>query len=204
VTFPIEVRDGWLWPSSDTDLWKVARDYTILEMALPHCKQRRVAIQAGGACGTFPMWLSDHFETVYTFEPDPVNFTCLVANCQRANVVKMQAALSSGIGTSGLVSQPGNCGAGHLDFNDSSVPCLRLEFMLRGPVDLLQLDVEGAEELALDGALDLINRFHPVIVAEDKGHHSRFNLVSPSEWCRIQGYREVGAYGRDKIFVRAA
>src|SRR4051812_41824122 len=114
MSFDLEVRDGWLWPKSDVELWKRARDYSVLEKALQHCTQRRVAIQAGGACGTYPLWLSQYFETVYTFEPDPVNFTCLVANCQQANVVKIQAALGLAKGCGEMQATEGNSGAGYM------------------------------------------------------------------------------------------
>lgn len=202
MTPEIEVRDGLLWPISDTELWKVAQDYTVLEMALEHCKQRRVAIQAGGACGTFPLWLSDRFETVYTFEPDPLNFTCLAANCQRENVVKIQAALGDCPATVHMESNLFNCGAGHVGGVGGIIPLLPLD-VFRVPVDLIQLDVEGAETLALEGALSLIREERPVIVIEDKGHHERFKTLSPVEFLHKTGYCEAGAYARDRIFTYA-
>ena len=55
--------------------------------------RRRDVVCAGGNQGLYPRLLSEIFENVYTFEPDPLSFHCLAANCQKSNIVKIQAAL---------------------------------------------------------------------------------------------------------------
>jgi len=205
VSFALETREGWLWPKSDTELWKVAQDYTVLELAWHHCGEdrRRVAIQAGGACGTFPRWLGDNFEAVYTFEPDPENFFCLVKNCPSPNVIKMQAGLGMNAATSAIACPENNCGAGYLT-KRGTLPIVALDQIYSGPVDLIQLDVEGFETYALAGAEILIRANSPIIVVEDKGHHERYGVISPVATLARMGYSQIGEYGRDKIFKRAA
>ena len=81
---------GWIGPKMD---WEVHHSQNIARYCSTRLGPRSVAVQAGGCMGMYPRLLSDMFNAVYTFEPDPLNFHCLVANCQRDNIVKMNAAL---------------------------------------------------------------------------------------------------------------
>jgi hypothetical protein len=82
MTFKTITRRGrdWLWPAYDTELIKVFDQVDDIDKILEYCPNRRVAIQAGGACGVWPWRLAQEFETVITFEPDWVNFQCLSVN----------------------------------------------------------------------------------------------------------------------------
>lgn len=51
-----------------------------LDAQIALCPQRRTCVQAGGHIGIYPRKLSKFFECVYTFEPEPENFSCLVLN----------------------------------------------------------------------------------------------------------------------------
>jgi hypothetical protein len=65
---------------------------------------RRVIVQAGGCCGTYPrLWSNDR---VYTFEADPLNFFCLAQNCSGPSIVKAEAALSDTTVDGNLISGP--------------------------------------------------------------------------------------------------
>ena len=46
------------------------------------------------------------------------------------------------------------------------VPMARLDDLVTGPVDVLKLDIEGAEGMALCGALKLIRNYRPLITSE--------------------------------------
>lgn len=65
--------------------------YNVLE---PFLDNKRVMVQAGGNCGMHVHKFVEHFDTIYTFEPDPLNFFCLVNNLPYTNVIKIQGCLS--------------------------------------------------------------------------------------------------------------
>lgn len=102
-TIPEEV-DGvgnWTWVNADVGVWHWPKvDWLPLkDKYLKHCSKFDVVVQAGGACGMYPRLLAEFFHLVYTFEPDPYNFHCLVNNCQLDRIYKIQAALGDESGT---------------------------------------------------------------------------------------------------------
>lgn len=198
------VTEGWLWPESDRHLWAVARDYTVLEKALGYLTQRRSVIQAGGACGTFPFWLAKHFKAVYTFEPDPENFTCLAANAQQANVIKFQCALGQDSRSVSLQRDKlENVGMSYV-VPGADVRMIAGDMLELRDVDLIQLDVEGMEYEALQGLKQTVEKSSPLIVIEEK-HAERYGRDKgvTSLWLNSLGYQQVGKYSRDLIFKRA-
>lgn len=199
----LEYREGYLWPQADTELWRVAHDYTILNMAIGFCKQRRGVIQAGGACGTFPAWLAERFEMVYTFEPDSTNFTCLAMNAQQGNVLKFQAALGPDQRNTTLEREkPNNAGTSYVTSGTGSRTIAGDALELPN-IDLIQLDTEGFEYSALYGLRQTIARDGPVIVIEQK-HSARYGLTADAVVNLIKGfgYEQVANYARDIIFKR--
>jgi FkbM family methyltransferase len=92
------------WPIVVSD-WISFFNAAIIEFV----PNRSTVIQAGGWQGVYPFLLSNMFERVYTFEPEPVNFHILSKNCQRTNIIKFQAALSdeAGIATLELTDNTG-------------------------------------------------------------------------------------------------
>lgn len=199
-----EDRDGLLWPRSDRTLWECARGFGILKAATELCPQRRLAIQAGGACGTYPRWLSQNFDHVITYEPDPVNFICLTFNTKdRPNITRLQAGLGLRSMPAELQPRPGNVGAGYLD-GYGTIPVLSGMSLGRMTVDLIQLDVEGMELDALRSLEWFFADGHkPVITAEEKGHGARYGhgADAVNEYLRHFGYHRHSKVGADWIYV---
>lgn len=167
-------------------------------------KGRDVVIQAGGNCGIFPKMLSRHFKTVYTFEPDEENFNCLELNVTEKNVYAYPWALGAKGGWTDLHRDPANAGAHYME-GTGAIPVLTIDEMEYAACDLIALDIEGAEILALMGAEKTINKFKPTIIIEDKGHCKRFGY-SPLElkgWLNNHGYRAVSICLRDTIWLAA-
>lgn len=197
-------RDGLMWPRSDTVLWECARAFGVLQEATKLCKQHRIAIQAGGACGTFPRWLSQHFEHVYTWEPDPLNFICLVFNTKdRPNVTRLQAGIGLRSMPIAITPKPGNVGAGYLD-GYGNIPVISGMALGHMAVDLIQLDVEGMELDALRSLEWFFAEGHkPVIVTEEKGLNSRYghDADAVNQYLRHFGYHRHQRIGADWIYV---
>jgi FkbM family methyltransferase len=168
----------------------------IMAVVNPLLKQRRTCIQAGGCFGVWPVYFAGMFQSVITFEPEPVNYKCMVQNTSHLNNVRcVHAALWSGVETVGMGLPPrmhNNSGAYYIEIGKGKTPAVSIDSLEAKDVDLLALDVEGAEYPALVGAVETIERDHPVIVIEQKGHDSRYGGNSAVEFlCCDLGYREV-------------
>jgi len=195
-----------LWPAYDKECARaVFSTQGDMMLAVDRCKQRRVAVQAGGNCGVWPLELAKLFEQVYTFEPDPMNFTALAVNTASVpNIVKMQAALGDKAALVGIrFDEPENCGCGRIHFG-GNVPTLRIDDMVLPGVDLICLDVEGRELAALQGATNTIRAHRPVILFEDKGLSSHYGVARGmvAKWLEdTHDYRVVASVRRDFICV---
>lgn len=134
---------------------------------MKYVKGRDSVFQAGGNCGLYPLLYSGQFKTVYTFEPDPLNFACLAANCINPAIVKFNAAIGAepGFLKIGIVD-PGNVGMNKISDQGAPVYCVTIDSLGIEQLDLLHLDLEGYEYPALQGAKETIARCKPVVVAE--------------------------------------
>lgn len=195
----------WMWPTSDTGAWdgpSVEWVRTHKDGYLKYCKKFDVVVQAGGNCGLYPMLFSQYFSRVYTFEPDPLNFHCLVNNCQRPNIFKFNAALGE---TNKLLhiynGNEGNVGC-HTVGDDpdkhttkqSFIPTLTIDQIALDTCDLIQLDCEGYEPNIILGAMETIEKFKPVVTLETTNGETELLL---SQF----GYVHRGNVGSDKIFA---
>lgn len=202
-----------LWrPVADKDLQRVEWSAQDLDKAAGYCRERKMAIQAGGAFGVWPLRLRAlGFEKVLTFEPDPDNFKCLVANTHDdPSISCWNMALGEHSALAHMEREPdkrANAGAGFiaLDVN-GSIRVEAIDGMKINRLDLLCLDVEGFELFALRGAYDAIMHFRPVIMAEAKvlpqmasygvGKNDALDYLRD-----VCGYRQVDRRGRDSIMV---
>ena len=65
-----------------------------IKSVIKHVTDFSICVQAGGNVGVWPKVLSRYFQTVYTFEPDPENYACLLKNAKEQNVIPFNVALS--------------------------------------------------------------------------------------------------------------
>jgi len=164
-----------------------------------HCKSFNVAVQAGGFNGLYPKLLGQMFAVVYTFEPDALNFHCVVNNCQEENIIKFNAALGDEhvmIHMEGVAED--NPGMGRAVIG-GFVPQLRIDDLNLPACDLIQLDIEGHELKALKGAANTIEKFKPVICLEI-AHGSDTELL---KYLSQFGYNETELlwYASDKLYT---
>lgn len=194
--------DGWYWPEYDKHCHTVVpHQVADLERVYPFVKRFTVAVQAGGNAGMWPAAMAKKFDTVYTFEPDPINFQCLGRNVDALNVIKMQAALGRLFDLVETFTPPrefSNAGAIQVRAG-GAIPIIALDALPLRDCALLQLDIEGHELAALQGAARILDSFAPVVVTEEKG------LGGVPEGAIAQflsgfGYREVARVHRDRIY----
>lgn len=152
------------------------RDLGHLDSVMAFMRHRggmlRTVVQAGGNLGIFPKYLSQHFDTVYTFEPSPELFPLMTANAPEHNIVRFQSALGEGRAYVG-VSQtrrykhhmPPHEGVTHVR-GDGVIPVMTVDGLVLPSCDLIYLDIEGYELYALRGAAKTLSVHRPVVVTE--------------------------------------
>jgi FkbM family methyltransferase len=210
----LEVRDlevygvkPWLWIKTDRGAWGNVADGPAYEFEglrkkiTSHTRANRVIVQAGGCLGMYPRLWRDHFERVYTFEPDPLNFQCLVSNCQDDNIIKFNCALGAGGGLLHLNRMDaGNVGMNTVSPGASEglllVPQMRIDDLHLEVCDAIQLDVEGFEGAVIAGATDTIMKCRPVISVETCGREIVQTLSN-------LGYVDRGRSGPDTVWAPA-
>lgn len=200
----VEGLQPWVWPKGEEGLWGGPRQELrpIMDIFLKHVKGTKTIVQAGGACGMYPRVWSDHFEKVFTFEPDPMNFFCLTNNCQKDNIYKFQNVLSNSRGLAQMSKANGINRGEHTLISQRFygqetrlVQQLLLDDLCLESCDAIQLDVEGAEPYVLEGANQTINRFWPVISVEIASEEV---MVMFRRW----NYQQVGRVAADTIWVK--
>lgn len=173
--------EQWVWPKSDSVTFDIILQdwiHTIrpyLESTFGSLSRNGTVVQAGGNCGVYPLLYTEFFKNVITFEPDPLSFFCLVNNCQIPGVVKINAALSDK-GENIVMREvaAGNRGMNKVDSVDGEssqtelevIPAIALDSMKYIDLKLIQLDLEGYEIKAIDGAINTIREHKPVIILE--------------------------------------
>ena len=140
------------------------------EAYFKHMRGWDTVVQAGGNCGLYPRLLAKYFKHVYTFEPDALNFHCLVHNCQQDNIVKIMGALGDKNQLVRVLRHDMSNVGGHqvseTEGTAAYVPMLTIDSLHLTSCDFLLLDCEGYEPNIIAGALQTIGQFKPVISVE--------------------------------------
>ena len=194
----VDGEGPWIWVAQDRGAWdgpkhdwETSHKQGILDLVTDWTN----CIQAGGNQGMYPRLMSKMFQHVYTFEPDPLNFYCLVVNCCVENIYPINAALGD---ESGLVKvnrgSLTNTGEHKVTTNgDCHVPMFTIDSLKLPTCGLIQLDLEEYELNALKGAMETIVRCKPVIQCEC-GNDDILNLLRPF------GYEAVATSKADTFY----
>jgi FkbM family methyltransferase len=184
--------DGGAWQGPKED-WEWDHKKNILE----HCKKFDTVVQAGGCMGMYPRLLADIFKTVYTFEPEPINFYILNLNTPYDNIIKTQAAVGTASG--GFCTPVRRCatnaGMHQIEEGPGTTPIVAIDSLALEDLDLLFFDLEGYEAEALAGAYETIAEHKPVIIMETKTTQNAIDIIEP------MGYRLVVQSRYDGVFT---
>jgi FkbM family methyltransferase len=158
-----------------------------------------IFVDIGGNLGQFALFAAKRVPQgkVHAFEPAPHNFARLQEHVQLngfTNVVLNQAAVAKTAGTI-TIFVPRNYNSGAIsiypdqswDADERIVPTIRLDdYALENQlarVDVIKLDIEGAELDALEGSLNMLRQHRPDVLMEatisimERAGRSRENLV---------------------------
>lgn len=201
----IEERGEYWWPANDQGCWKYMNDTLIIPQLLAsHVPEKGVIVQAGGNAGIYVKKYAEMFGMVYTFEPDPVAFICLVVNCDFPNVVKFQACVGNKPGLVQLGVWEGDIGATHIVPGDGVIPTMLIDNLGLTRCDMIQLDIEGFEYNALLGAEKTIDAFKPVIAVEwceEWGARYNVTLDMIEDFLKKWNYELVATHLSDRVYV---
>lgn len=202
----IELRENWWWPKHDIACWKyLSRRKDVPKNVASYTEKKRVVVQAGGNAGMYVKMYEDIFDTVYTFEPDPINFYCLTKNTT-SRVIKFQGCLGNvpnfvNLSYDEIHHKKPNSG-GYRVKGNGNIPTLILDNLTLPVIDLIHLDIEGFEKFALLGAVETIKRCKPIIALELNGLAEKYNHTNNDVKILMTslGYSKIGMVDDDSIF----
>lgn len=196
---------SWKWPAGDKKLVQVFDHVADIDVIVQHVDQMRSCIQAGGACGVWPLRYAQLFKSVHTFEPQPENYACLMENCKGVpNISAYHAPIGDDRKKYVIhndIQERENWGAGYVIEDANGIEAMAIDDLGVDDCDLIQLDVEGFELRALRGAYKTIEKCRPSIVLEEKPlNHVRGDGTDARRWLELTfGYRLVAKVHRDVI-----
>ncbi len=181
------VLEGQSWfPSA----WTAAVDngYESAVMSLlPHLVESgAVVYDLGANIGMYAkqfLSLANEAGYVYCFEPNPLAIHYLSINLARTgadNYLILPLAVSDGFGTTELVVNPDNLALGSSYFQKRgiriNVRSAALDDVIESyglrPPDVIKMDIEGGEVVAIRGMLQTIEKYNPVLIFELHGRHA--------------------------------
>ena len=144
-------------------------------------QEKSCVLDIGAQSGAFSL-LAQYFPDAifHCFEPDPVNYECLIENISINNInniitYKMALSDKSKNGVLNICNSHrglNTLGTNLLRFNESDAQKIKIEIenvdnlFLNKKVDLIKIDTEGAEYDILLGAKNTIAKFKPKILLE--------------------------------------
>ena len=159
--------------------------------AMKYVKNFDCAVDIGAHVGFFSTYMAGKFKTVHAFEPEPLNFECLIENVPE-NVVCWNHGIAEKDMLGNMVN-PCFYNSGAWEFHEDSLGTARMMGLgaLVRP-DFIKIDVQGMEASALKGCSEVLERDKPVLLVEgDK----------VSKHLEMMGYEMADKCGDDRVWV---
>ena len=148
------------------------------------CDPHGTAVDVGAWYGPWSFWLRRRVDSVVAFEPNP-RVAAALRRSVGAGVDVRELALSDRAGHDRLVQLGrirGEEGGSHLATADEpghavDVESSTLDAQGLDRVRLVKIDVEGHELEVVSGGLEVIDRWHPVLVVETEARHGDVHAI---------------------------
>lgn len=148
------------------------------DKAFEYVTDWRMAVDVGAHVGIFSRAFAERFETVWSFEPVAETRECLRLNVP-SNVVVQPYALGAAPGTRRISRTVANSGGSFLcddpelvvpskAVNQVDISMVTLDSFDLPHLDLIKIDVQGAEPDVVLGAQATLRRCRPVVLMEVK------------------------------------
>jgi FkbM family methyltransferase len=173
------------------------RELNFLNRVVP---KGAVTIDVGANFGLYTRELARLSQSVYAFEPSR-QLANLLRRTSAANVKIHEIALSDHSGEAELLVPQGQGGPVHglasiesrMDLTGvpcvaTKVPTARLDEVVKQDVAFVKIDVEGHELSVLNGAVELLERCHPIFLVEAEDRHRAQATQSIFEFFRDRAY----------------
>lgn len=151
-----------------------------LQQVMNNLKSRSVFFDVGANVGLYSLMVANNFidMDIYSFEPLPETMKELRENLKENNlhgnsIHLIQSAISnydgfvnitSDLHSSNYITTPDS------KINHLSVPCTTIDIFVKNnnikKLDFIKIDVEGKEDLVLEGAMDSLRKFKPILLIE--------------------------------------
>jgi len=183
----------WAWPTLDRRCWKAMIKHwfmaeKVMELTSQYHKDidKNVMIQAGGNVGVYAWQYAQMFDSVYTFEPEDLNFYCLERNiAHQKNIKATKAFLGKQSGTAGIKNHANDKAVARTDKYPDGRPT---------EYNTGAYEIDGLD--ALKGAENTIKHHKPILCLE-WFYNTDILKSLLDDW----GYEEIAmAMGSDKIF----
>jgi FkbM family methyltransferase len=179
----VEMRGELLWAMDAGDytqrdlFWSGAKDVAEMREALRCMPKGGVTFDIGANFGYYAITIASALKgdcRIYAFEPNPGTMqrfrNNVELNCTRG-LHLLETGLSDAPGRAMVVETPAHSGAAYLRQNLlSGVPVTTLDLFCEqnkiDRLDLIKMDIEGAELRALRGAVETLKRFRPAMLIE--------------------------------------
>jgi FkbM family methyltransferase len=195
----IEQRQGWWWPATDGLEKRLLKYADLPQQIKKYVNSFDTAVQAGGNTGFYTAQYAAMFDTVYTFEPDYLNFQCMAMNLTETNIIKLQACVGDTHGLVGLNIVDSNRGENSVE-GTGIYPMLTIDDLSLNSCDLIHLDIEGYELYAIKGAVNTIAKYKPTVVLEVWDHSD--TQIQLEQLLAELGYSMVDILGgSDRVYT---
>lgn len=200
----IFINEGWYWPKYDKRPDKCLRKVTAFLNDISHAielsNQKKCCIQAGGHAGIWPIELAKHYKNVFTFEPEKILFECMFNNALKenaSNIFMSPQALGPECKDAKFKSHSSAGSWRIADDGDYDVHMVTIDSLNLKYCDAIFLDVEQYEIPVLQGALQTIKEFSPILHVEIlAGEKDKMD-----DFMRSINYKHVIQTNSDHIYV---
>lgn len=168
-----------------------------------------IAIDGGAHVGSWTVLMSEYFSHVWAFEPCAESFNMMLVNVAGRNLpggvsLRKQALMDKVCRVDVVLPKGGRRTLTARQVQEGSeVEAVTIDSLDLSGCDLIKLDLEGAEGLALTGAAKTIKAFKPFLVIEFNGLAEQFGYTEADiiRQLTTQGYTEVWRDDVDRGFA---
>lgn len=189
------------WPKSDLLCNRVFNSLMMkvdsVKSVSNFCENKRCCIQAGGHVGIWPIALSKYFDQVITFEPSRSCYRAMIKNISANNKIECYPFAIGEKEANLHLKIDDNSSRSKIAEDGEEVQCITIDLLHREYCDLIYLDVEGYEILALKGAIETIDRCHPVICVEELKSY----VIELRNYIESIGYKYMSKFYSDSVWV---
>ena len=159
---------------------------TLRQMAYRYVTKWRGCIDAGANVGMWTRFLMQDFEKVHCFEPNPVFIECWKKNIPSDRNAELHEV---GLGQVETTASFGRPLAQMLQRQPGDIKIVTLDSFELTNIDFIKIDVDGYEDLLLQGAMETLSNNKPVVNIEMKTIKRRDVVDVSQKILRKLGFR---------------